>query len=705
MKINPKNTTGPLLLILALVAAGLLPRLNGGKNSSGKPLNINSGLQKIEIDDPFWTPKFRLWKEVTVNDLLAKFGGAFDSTAHKDMINADGKPFSAYHNFDMVARGKRGTGKHDGPPWYDGLVYETITGACGFLIQFPDKKTEEKIDSVIARIEAAQKAGGDGYINTYTTLVEPGHRWGMNGGFERFQHDLYNSGALIEAGVSYYKATGKTRLLNVAVACANCICREIGPEPAFNVIPGHALPEYAMMELYRLFKAEPDLKKSMTVKVNETDYYNMARFWIEDRGNHCGLPEWYSWSMDECEKWIRDNKYAALGTHSRPSWGSYNQDHVSVFQQTTIEGHAVRATLFCTGLASVAAENHDPRYAGAASALWNNMTEKRTYLTGGVGVFSNEEMFGPDYVLPNDGYCETCAAVGSGFFSLAMSDLIPNGRYFDEFERALYNNVLSGISLSGDHYSYQNPLEGKGVKRWDWHPCPCCPPMFMKIMSKLPEYICRAAHDTISVNLYISSRAELRIDDKGSLVSVNQVTGYPWNGEVTIKIDPRGKRSFTVRTRVPGWAGSSENQGGLYRSDVKEGDSLKVNGKPVTANIKNGYAAITRTWDKGDIIAIQLPFSPRLVYADDRVKDLKGKVAIACGPVIYGFEECDNPDLSALKIGLTSPLRLTFRKDLLNGADVISGIRSDNEKEFLAVPFYAFNNRVPGNGFKVWTDF
>ena len=184
---------------------------------------------------------------------------------------------------------RRGNGEldkaHDGPPWYDGLVYETIRGASDFLIQFPDKKTEERIDAYIDRIEAAQNSEGDGYINTYTMLVEPEHRWGLNGGFERFQHDVYNSGALIEAAVHYYNATGKTKLLNVAVKCANLICKVMGPAPKLNIVPGHALPEEAIMKLYWLFKNNPILKSKMSEKVNEADYYDMAKFWIEYRGN------------------------------------------------------------------------------------------------------------------------------------------------------------------------------------------------------------------------------------------------------------------------------------------------------------------------------------------------------------------------------------------------------------------------------------
>jgi DUF1680 family protein len=248
------------------------------KKTSGEYIAVNTpmvfpAVKVAKVNDSFWGPKLKLWNDVTVNDVFSKFEGQYEAESRRDLLNdykTLGRTRDAFRNFDLVAQGKRGTGQrqHDGPPWYDGLVYETIRGASDFLNQFPDKNTEERIDAYIDRIVAAQNSEGDGYINTYTMLVEPGHRWGINGGFERFQHDVYNSGALMEAAVHYYMQP-ENQTLKCCCKCANNICKVMGPAPKLNIVPGHALPEEAIMKLYWLFKNNPDLKNKMTDKVNE----------------------------------------------------------------------------------------------------------------------------------------------------------------------------------------------------------------------------------------------------------------------------------------------------------------------------------------------------------------------------------------------------------------------------------------------------
>lgn len=714
---NKKNVISSGTLMVVLLFACLLIGCNSGSNKAPKEdevvdvIKVNTAVKDVKVNDTFWSPKLKLWNDITVNDVFNKFEGRYEVESRSGLMDDYkrlGRTRDAFRNFDMVAQGKRkiGQNQHEGPEWYDGLVYESIRGASDFLIQFPDKKIEERIDAYIDRIEAAQNSEGDGYINTHTMLVEPEHRWGLNGGFERGQHDVYNSGALIEAAVHYYIATGKTKLLNVAVRCANNIFKVIGPAPKFNVVPGHALPEEAMMKLYWLFRDNPDLKNKMSEKVNESDYYDMAKFWVENRGNNCGLPKWNVWSYAECDKWIRDNKYSdpKYGKHSRPSWGFYNQDSISVFQQKTIEGHAVRATLFATGVATIAIENKDPRYIQASSSLWDNMVGRRMYLTGGVGAFRNEEMFGPDYIVPSDGYCETCAAVGSGFFSSRMAELHGQGKYVDEFERSLYNNILSGISLSGDHYSYENSLVGQDIKRWNWHECPCCPPMFLKIVSQLPQYIYSQESSSIYVNLFIGSDAKIKLDD-GQEVLVKQTTNYPWEGHTAINIDPGTEKEFTVKVRIPGWAQGIENPYGLYESKVKSKASIKINGKDTALKISKGYVAITRKWAKGDVIDLTLPIEPRFVYANEKVKNLSGMVAMASGPLVYGLEEFDNPGLDSYKIDVNTPIKINYKKDVLNGINLITGMAITDKGTkvvFTAIPSNTLNNRNPGNAFKVW---
>ncbi len=675
-----------------------------------QPATINTGVSKVEIVDEFWSPRLALWSTNTVNDVFNKFEGNYDYLHSREQLTEDyekiGKTRDAFYNFDRVAQGQRGIKKHDGPEWYDGLIYESITGASDFLKYYPDEHIEKRIDQYIERIIAAQNSVGDGYINTYTLLVEPEHRYGLNGGFEISQHDLYNSGALIEAGIHYYLATGKIKLLNAAVKCANNICDVIGPAPKKNVIPGHALPEEALVKLYSLFRDEPALKIRMSEQVQEQQYFNIVKFWYESRGNHCGLPKWREWSDRECMNWIREQKYLApeFGENARPSFGNYNQDSIPFEQQETIEGHAVRATLYANGIAKVAAVDQDPKYVNISSSLWNNMVGKRMYLTGGVGALKEGEMFAPDYVLPNDGYSETCAAVGSCFFSGSMASLHRHGKYFDEFERALYNNVLAGISLSGDNYSYINPLAGEAVNRWSWHECPCCPPMFLKLAGSLPGYIYSQEKNSIFVNLFIGSKSTIDLGS-GQVVNIQQTTNYPYDGNISISVNPSISQKFLLKVRIPGWAQGIENPYGLYHSNLTSKIIVTINDQPVDFPIVNGYMEFLRKWHKGDAVKLLLPVEPRVITANDQVNELAGMAAVSAGPLVYGWEETDNPQLLTSSIDITMRPVMTFHNNLLNGVNVViaKAVNEDGRKiQLVGVPFYALNNRKKGNAFKIW---
>ncbi|MDR1865365.1 MAG: glycoside hydrolase family 127 protein [Bacteroidales bacterium] len=663
--------------------------------SKGKIAFAEAG--QVEITDSFWSPKLKQWSTVTVNDILDKFEGK-----HPDLD--DRHKHNAFVNFDDVAEGKRGTGRHAGFPWFDGLVYETFRGVSDLLTQHPDKETEKRIDGYIDRIYAAQQTDPDGYINTYTDLVEPGHRWGDNGGVLRFQHEVYNAGWLIEAGIHYYRATGKVKLLEAATRLANYMCDRMGPEPKKNIVPSHSGPEESMMKLYWLYRNSPDLKSKMSIPVNEDAYYSLAQFWIENRGNHCGYPLWLAWGNREAEKWIKEEKYrdARFGENARPSWGSYAQDSIPVFEQKTIEGHAVRATLLATGIATVALENHSPRYIQTVSKWWDNMVGKRMFVTGGVGAIHYDEKFGADYFLPTDAYLETCAAVGVGFFSQRMNELTGNGKYADELERALYNNVLTGISLSGDKYTYQNPLNAHHHSRWVWHDCPCCPPMFLKIVSALPEYIYASENDKLYINLFIGSNTEMELGN-GCLVGVALQTNYPWDGKIAVNINPEKAKEFSLKIRIPGWAQGVENPYDLYRSDLKPDITLTVNGVPEKINTIDGYTEIRRIWKKGDQVELNLPVQPRIITANEQVKDLNNMLALASGPLIYCLEETDNPNLDNLTADTASPLELHYASDLLGGVNRITGtaIKDGEKVTITAIPYYAVGNRQKGS-YKVW---
>ena len=659
-------------------------------------------VKEVKVNDPFWNQKFQTWSTVTANDVFDKFEGKHD---HREG-NHD-----AFYNFDQVARGDTGTKGFFGLPWFDGLIYESIRGISDFLAQYPDPQMEARIDSYIDRIEAAQAADPDGYLNTWTILQNPEFRWGENGGFMRWQHDVYNAGMMIEAGIHYYQTTGKTKFLSVATRYANYMANYMGPYPKKNVVPSHSGPEEAMVKLYWLYKNDKRLKSKVSVPVREQDYLDLVTFWIENRGNHCGFPLWKTWGDRVSERWIRGNNYASpeFGNHSRPSWGDYAQDSISVFQQNTIEGHAVRATLLGTSIATIAIENQSPEYIETAKRLWDNMVGRRMFVTGGVGAVHNDEKFGADYFLPTDAYLETCASVGAGFFSKRMNELTGDAKYMDELERSIYNNILSGISLEGNRYTYQNPLNSKENTRWEWHGCPCCPPMFLKIMSEVPGYIYSYQSDKIYINLFISSEAKIPVDKRNSVI-IKQLTNYPWDGIITVNIDPIKKAVFSVMLRIPGWAQGNENPYELYHSDLKSDIKLSVNGVQQECSIINGYAVINREWVKGDQIELVLPMQARIITANEKVVLLEGMASIASGPLVYCFEEVDNENLDVTKISRNTLFALSFSNNLLNGVNVITGKGigpKGEETTVTAIPYFAVGNRQSTenqriNGYKVW---
>lgn len=640
-----------------------------------RPLKI----EDVKINDAFWSPRLTVWSTKTVYDVFDKLEGKYVPD-RQDLIDEKkrlGYTRNALVNFDRVANHEKNTGVHDGPPWYDGLLYESIRGAADIMIAFPDKELEKRIDGYAKRIAAAQEIDKDGYINTYTTLTYSDRRFGTNGGDDKWQHDVYNAGMLAEAAVHYYYATGKITLLDIAAKMANYMYDFMGPAPKQNIIPGHAGPEEALLKMYWLFQQQPGLKRKLATPVDEKKYYSLAKYWIENRGNYGNSD----------------------GSHSRKSDSSYNQDHMPVFEQTTIEGHAVRATLLATGVAAMALDNKDPRYIKTANNYWDNMAGKRMFITGGEGAIANGERFGADYFLPESAYLETCAAISSAFFSQRMNELQPDGKYMDVFERVLYNNFLSGISLSGDHYYYENPLVATDHKRWAWHDCPCCPPMILKMIGVLPSFIYATGNNTAYVNLFIGSEAKLSLSNAD--VELKQVTEYPWKGNSTITVNPAKSSSFTINVRIPGWAQGKENPFDLYYSRVSTQPVLKVNGAIVALNMHKGYASITRTWKKNDKIELLLPVEPRFVTTNNAVQTVANKTAIAAGPVIYGFEGIDNANLSGYIIDTAKALSAEYKPDLLNGVNIIKGY-NNNSTQFIAIPFYSIGNRNVSSPYQVW---
>lgn len=397
----------------------------------------------------------------------------------------------------------------------------------------------------------------------------------------------------------------------------------------------------------------------MGVDVGERRYLELAEFWIENRGNHQG----------------------------RASMEAYDQDDKSVFDQPALEGHAVRAGLLAAGIALAAGVNHRPDYYATARRWWDNMVEAKMYVTGGLGAIPTFEGFGADYELPNDGYAETCAAVGGAFFSQNLGLVMGSAEYFDILERELFNGALSGVSLAGDSYFYTNYLASTpDRRRWSWNGCPCCPPMFLKLMSSLSGSIYATDAGGVYVNQFVGSRAEIAQD--GLDLTLTQKTGYPWNGGVRLDVSPRKPSHFAVSLRIPGWSRNA---------------SYRLNGRPIDPQIARGYARFERTWHPGDVVEVDMPMPVTRVRADRRVTADVGRVALMRGPVVYCLEGLDNHGrIDALVIPPSTEIRAEHRPDLLGGVTTLHGdaqrVRPSGDVEnvsFTAVPFYANTNREP----------
>jgi DUF1680 family protein len=621
-------------------------------------------IRSVTINDAFWSPKRKVWQEVTIPDSFTKF---------------DNDRGGAINNFDRVRDGK--TDGHAGPPWYDGLIYEMIRGSADFLAATPDPILEARIDGYIARIVAAQDRDPDGYLNTWTQLQHPNQRWGLNGGNDGYQHEMYNVGAMCEAGVHYYLATGKTRLLGAAAKLANYTCERVGPAPKHELVPNHAIVEEAFGDLYLLFLARPELKSKMPVAVDERRYFELAQYWIEARGHP---------------------------RKDQPSYGPYNQDHKPVFEQEAIEGHAVRAALFCSAVTSLAGINGRDDYGRTGIRLWENMTGKKMYVTGGIGATSEGEAFGKDFVLPNDGYLETCGAVAAGFFGRNLNLLTGDARHVDALELELYNGALTGLSLAGNSYTYVNPLQAaNGNSRWSWHGCPCCPPMFLKLMGAMPSYIYAQDKAGIYVNLFVGSKAQVQLP--GGKVVLKQTTDYPWKGEVRITLETARAGEFDLHLRIPDWCQSPVSPEGLYHPSnrpVSGGAIVKVNGKEIEKlDVARGYATLHRRWKSGDIVDLSLAMPVQRMKADDRVEADKGRVALMRGPVVYCFEGADNGGgVQNLVITPETEFAVWHRSNLLGGVTVLEGKAAALFKTpasqvvtvpfaVTAIPYYANANR------------
>jgi DUF1680 family protein len=574
----------------------------------------------------------------------------------------------------LKAAGKE-SGPYQGQRYNDTDIYKVIEAASWSLAAHFDPNLSAKLDQLIAIIAAAQAP--DGYLYT-PREVDPKNP-APGAGPERWSwlltsHELYDQGHMIEAAVAHYSATGKRNFLTVATKSADLMVATFGADKRRDV-PGHEEVELALVKLYRA--------------TGNQKYLDLAKFFVNERGREHGV---------ELPVFERGNRFFMYNDRA------YRQDQTPVQEQTTAVGHAVRATYLYSAMTDLSTL-FDGLYDKTLGALFEDVTERKMYVTGGLGAVAGTEAFGAPYELPNRAYAETCASVGGILWYHRTFLRTGTSAAYDALERTLYNGYLSGVSLAGNTFFYQNPLVSDGrQQRSEYFDVACCPANLARLMEELPGLIYAQQGSRLYVNLFIGSDADVALN--GARVHVTQRTDYPWDGRVTLALTPDAPLEATLALRVPDWAlpgTGTANALYHYAQPLQERPSISVNGRTVALSLKDGYAEVTRRWQKGDTIMLTLPMPVRRVLADDRVKDDAGRSAIQRGPIVYALEGIDNGgSLKDIRVPLDAPATHAFQAALLNGVETITFKSGD--RPVTAVPYYAWNNRGRGE-MEVWVPY
>ncbi|MFA9452358.1 MAG: glycoside hydrolase family 127 protein [Candidatus Aminicenantaceae bacterium] len=621
---------------------------------------------EVQVDDAFWLPRIETNQTVTIPFAMNK-------NVETNRVN------------NLAIAAGRVEGQYEGRRFNDTDVYKVIEGAAYSLSVHPDPDLEHQVDELVDIIAAAQEE--DGYLYAARTAdpdnPAPGagpERWSRLNG----SHELYNAGHMYEAAVAYFQATGKIAFLDIALKNADLLVRTFGPDQRRGY-PGHQEVEIGLAKLYRV--------------TGNRDYLELAKFFLDMRGRE-----------QTGEPYGDDTPFAIY--NRKP----YMQAHIPVLEQAEAVGHAVRASYMYTGMADVAALGGYPEYISAIDRLWENVVFKKLYLTGGIGARHTTEAFGDAYELPNESaYTETCAAVGNVFWNLRMFLLHGEARYIDVLERTLYNGALSGVSLEGDCFFYQNPLASNGRQvRSPWFEVSCCPGNITRFLPSVPGYIYAQEREALYVNLFIQNTAEIEL--KGEKIRVRQETEYPWSGRVKISLFPEKDMELVLRVRIPGWALDLPVPSDLYRYAEIAGKppSLKVNGTPVEIELEKGYAQLDRTWTSGDVVELELPMPVRRVLAHANVEANQGRMALERGPLVYCAEGVDNDGrVHDIIVPDNASFQVIQRPNLLQGivaitgeVETVSGESADttpgtNQRTLFAIPYYAWAHRGRGE-MAVW---
>ena len=624
--------------------------------------NAQTGLQKMEpvsfsrvnITDAFWKPKI---DKVATKTLSACIYQTEVATPR-------------IRNFEKVASNKGE--KHEGIFYDDSDVFKALEAMAYSLKTHPSAEMEKKCDEWIDKIAAAQQS--DGYLNTWYTLKGLQDRY-----TDMSMHEDYNAGHMIEAGVAYYNATGKRKLLDVCIRWADHFDSLFGPGKR-DWVTGHQELELALVKLYKVTGLEK--------------YLRLADWLLSERGKK--LAKGYTWT-----DW-KDTAYA--------------QDVLPVKQQTQITGHAVRAMYMYTGAADVAAQTGDTGYMKAMLAVWEDVVYRNMYITGGIGSAGSNEGFTVDYDLPNEqAYCETCASVGMVFWNQRMNAMTGNAEYIDVLERSLYNGALDGLSLSGDRFFYGNPLASRGQHyRREWFGTACCPANIARLVASLGDYIYAKSDDAIYVNLFVGSNTTIPV--KNGNVELKMETNYPWEGKVKLMVDPVKKTKFSLYLRIPGWSQGYTSTNELYEfADYSSGEiKIKLNGKDFQPGKEYGYLVVNRNWEKGDWIEFEIPIQTYRLKSREELKQNTNRIAIQRGPIVYCIEGADNngkawnvivPENTKFETidykVLDEPVKaLTAEVPVVTVAEDGLSLKTE-KKKIIAIPYYTWANRGR-NEMQVW---
>ncbi len=609
---------------------------------------------QVNVTDNFWKPKI---DKVATKTLAACIYQTEVATGR-------------IRNFEKVAR-KKGE-KHEGIFYDDSDVFKALEAMGYSLKTHPSIEMEKKCDEWIDKIAAAQQP--DGYLNTFYTLTNLQNRYS-----DMSMHEDYNAGHMIEAGVAYFNATGKRKLLDVCIRWADHFDSIFGPSKR-HWVTGHQELELALVKLFKV--------------TGNKKYLQLADWLLSERGHRNA--KGYTWT-----DW-KDTAYA--------------QDAVPVKDQKEITGHAVRAMYLYTGAADVATQTGDTGYLKAMRRVWEDVVYRNMYITGGIGSAGSNEGFSKDFDLPNEqAYCETCASVGMVFWNQRMNSLTMNSSYIDVLERSLYNGALDGLSLSGDRFFYGNPLASRGQhQRKEWFGTACCPSNIARLVASLGSYIYATTDRSIYVNLFVGSSTNLSLAN-GS-VNVKMATNYPWDGKINLQIDPVKKSFFGLYLRIPGWMQGKTYTNGLYEYDNFKANNytIKVNGKEVVTKVESGYLVIEREWKMGDQVTYDLPMQVNRLVSSADLKFDNNRVAIQRGPIVYCVEGADNdnkawnfilPSTVDFEISdqtiLDEPIKaLSAMVPLLSVSADGSSLQTE-KKKITAIPYYTWANRGK-NEMQVW---